>query len=211
MAAPEAPDPAQAGSDPARPVGLTFGDFLAKMKDPAAADLVRNIKRWARPASRHPLSLLLLPAGTAAERACCLLRGSPPSCVRPPLPHLLVCSFIRQFEERPAGQTVDPEADSAAVQAFLAQSEALFRQHPVWRGCQPEVLDQAVEVGAVYTAQGACWRSGHGFGGWGATLLLRAAIWAMCVQGVGTPNCRSMPLRFCCLPASCCIFIGTVC
>lgn len=32
------------------------------------------------------------------------------------------------------------------MQAFLAQSEAAFRQHPVWRGCQPEVLDQAVEV-----------------------------------------------------------------
>ncbi|EFN58694.1 hypothetical protein CHLNCDRAFT_140312 [Chlorella variabilis] len=68
------------------------------MRDPAAADLVRNIK-----------------------------------------------SFIRQFEERPAGHQVDPEADSAKVQAFLAQSEQLFRQHPVWRGCQPEVLDQAVE------------------------------------------------------------------
>lgn len=87
MAAPPGPQP-----------GLTFTSFLEKMRDPAAADLVRNIK-----------------------------------------------SFIRQFEERPAGHQVDPEADSAKVQAFLAQSEQLFRQHPVWRGCQPEVLDQAVE------------------------------------------------------------------
>lgn len=55
-------------------------------------------------------------------------------------------SFIRQFEERPSGQAVDPEADSTRVQAFLAQSERAFRAHPVWRGCQPEVLDQAVEV-----------------------------------------------------------------
>lgn len=61
---------------------------------------------------------------------------------------LLWCcrSFIRQFEERPSGQAVDPEADSTRVQAFLAQSERAFRAHPVWRGCQPEVLDQAVEV-----------------------------------------------------------------
>lgn len=56
------------------------------------------------------------------------------------------CSFIRQFEERSSGQAVDPEADSTRVQAFLAQSERMFRAHPVWRGCQPEVLDQAVEV-----------------------------------------------------------------
>ena len=41
---------------------------------------------------------------------------------------------------------MDPEADSTRVQAFLAQSERAFRAHPVWRGCQPEVLDQAVEV-----------------------------------------------------------------
>lgn len=34
------------GAEPAHAVGLTFGDFLTKMKDPAAADLVRNIKRW---------------------------------------------------------------------------------------------------------------------------------------------------------------------
>lgn len=54
---------------------------------------------------------------------------------------------------------MDPEADSAKVQAFLAQSEALFRQHPVWRGCQPEVLDQAVEVGAMaglWALSGCC-------------------------------------------------------
>jgi hypothetical protein len=44
---------------------------------------------------------------------------------------------------------VDPEADSAQVQAFLSQSELQFQQHPVWRGCQPEVLDQAVEVSCV--------------------------------------------------------------
>lgn len=44
------------------------------------------------------------------------------------------------------GAAVDPEADAARVQAFLAQCEAAFRQHPVWRGCQPEVLDQAAEV-----------------------------------------------------------------
>jgi hypothetical protein len=49
---------------------------------------------------------------------------------------------------------VDPEADSARVQAFLGQSEQLFRQHPVWRGCQPEVLDQAVEVCVVMGARG---------------------------------------------------------
>lgn len=68
-----------------------------------------------------------------------------PPCAQPPN-CCSACSFIRQFEERPAGHQVDPEADSAKVQAFLAQSEQLFRQHPVWRGCQPEVLDQAVEV-----------------------------------------------------------------
>jgi hypothetical protein len=28
------------------PQPLSFADFLEKMKDPAAADLVRNIKRW---------------------------------------------------------------------------------------------------------------------------------------------------------------------
>ncbi|KAL4458115.1 hypothetical protein ABPG75_012980 [Micractinium tetrahymenae] len=100
--------------EPARAVGLTFGDFLAKMKDPAAADLVRNIK-----------------------------------------------SFIRQFEERPTGQPADPEADSAAVQAFLAQSEAAFRQHPVWRGSQPEVLDQAVE-GLEKYVMSKVWRQTFG-------------------------------------------------
>jgi hypothetical protein len=32
----------------AQSFGLTFTDFLAKMKDPAAADLVRGIKRHVR-------------------------------------------------------------------------------------------------------------------------------------------------------------------
>ena len=68
------------------------------------------------------------------------------------IPFCCCCSFIRQFEERPSGQAVDPEEDSTRVQAFLAQSERAFRAHPVWRGCQPEVLDQAVEVsGVVFT------------------------------------------------------------
>ena len=88
-----------------------------------------------------------------------------------PHPHIhaappRTCSFIRQFEERPAGLVVDDggarsEADSAAVQDFLAQSEQAFRQHPVWRGCQPEVLDQAVEVGAAAPLVGV----GSGQGG----------------------------------------------
>ncbi|PSC72702.1 vacuolar sorting-associated 9A-like [Micractinium conductrix] len=108
-------EPASAPSG-GRTVGLTFGDFLAKMKDPQAADLVRNIK-----------------------------------------------SFIRQFEERPAGQAVDPESDSARVQAFLAASEAAFRQHPVWHGCQPEVLDQAVE-GLEKYVMSKIWR--QTFGAW---------------------------------------------
>lgn len=54
-------------TEPARAVGLTFGDFLAKMKDPAAADLVRNIKRCGAKTSarsHHPPSppILLPPA-----------------------------------------------------------------------------------------------------------------------------------------------------
>ena len=127
--------------------GLTCGAFLAKMKDPAAADLVRNIKRWG------------WSGGGWAGGRIMLLTGAPPwRCTGPPTPphpHAsCACSFIRKFEERPAGLVVDDggarsEADSAAVQAFLAQSERAFRQHPVWRGCQPEVLDQAVEVGAA--------------------------------------------------------------
>ena len=52
-------------------------------------------------------------------------------------------------------------------QAFLSNMEAAFRQHPVWAGTTPDVLNQAVEVGAVRLAGGRvaqpggsyCWRS----------------------------------------------------
>ncbi|KFM23363.1 Vacuolar protein sorting-associated protein 9A [Auxenochlorella protothecoides] len=77
---------------------LSFTDFLEKMKDPAAANLVRTVK-----------------------------------------------SFIKDFEERHSQGKATAEDDSARVQAFLTQSEELFRVHPVWRGSAPQVLDEAVE------------------------------------------------------------------
>lgn len=88
----------------------------------------------------------------ARARAVNVAEGVPPSrqLFHPwppaPLVPFATCSFIRQFEDRSSGHVVDPEADSSCVQVFLTQVEQQFQQHPVWRGCQPEVLDQAVEV-----------------------------------------------------------------
>ncbi|KAE8728291.1 Vacuolar protein sorting-associated protein 9A [Hibiscus syriacus] len=50
-------------------------------------------------------------------------------------------SFIVSF----SNNAPDPERDSAAVQAFLANMEAAFRAHPLWAGCSEEELDSAGE------------------------------------------------------------------
>ncbi|KAK6246130.1 VPS9 domain - like 2 [Theobroma cacao] len=50
-------------------------------------------------------------------------------------------SFIVSF----SNNAPDPERDSAAVQAFLANMEADFRAHPLWAGCSEEELDSAGE------------------------------------------------------------------
>lgn len=53
----------------------------------------------------------------------------------------------------------DPDRDSAAVQQFLAQTEATFRAHPLWAGATEEELESAGEVrpggGEGYTKQRA--------------------------------------------------------
>ncbi|KAK9823919.1 hypothetical protein WJX72_006354 [[Myrmecia] bisecta] len=73
---------------------LSFAEFLERMKEPSAADLVRAIK-----------------------------------------------NFIKTFDDRPC----DPERDGQHVQDFLARSESVFRQHPVWASAPPEHQAQATE------------------------------------------------------------------
>lgn len=50
-------------------------------------------------------------------------------------------SFIVSF----SNNAPDPERDGAAVQEFLANTEAAFRAHPLWAGCSEEELESAGE------------------------------------------------------------------
>ncbi|GAV59321.1 VPS9 domain-containing protein [Cephalotus follicularis] len=50
-------------------------------------------------------------------------------------------SFVVSF----SNNAPDPERDSVAVQAFLANMEAAFKVHPLWSGCSEEELESAGE------------------------------------------------------------------
>lgn len=109
---------------------LSFAGFLEKMKDPAAADLVRHIKGYSRVFAIHVVHHLVQSLLT---------------CTYYPHRYIIFCRFIRRFETRPISHLPDPEQDSAAVQTFLSQMESLFRVHPLWKNSNYEILDQAVE------------------------------------------------------------------
>ena len=55
---------------------------------------------------------------------------------------ILLGSFIVSFSNK----APDPEKDSAAVQAFLANMEGAFRAHTLWAGSSEEELESAGEV-----------------------------------------------------------------
>jgi hypothetical protein len=74
---------------------LSFAEFLERMKEPAAADLVRGIKRCA----------------SSCPRQACLLRHASGSGVTWECGWRI--SFIKEFEERKP----DPDRDSVLVQA----------------------------------------------------------------------------------------------
>ncbi|XP_077213782.1 vacuolar protein sorting-associated protein 9A-like [Tasmannia lanceolata] len=52
---------------------------------------------------------------------------------------------IKSFIVSSSNHAPDPEKDSAAVQAFLANMEGAFRAHSLWAGCSEEELESAGE------------------------------------------------------------------
>ena len=80
---------------------LSFAEFLERMKEPAAADLVRSIKKC--DASLYRMCLQLSSWCRSIDAMC-------PVCL---------CSFIKTFDERKP----DPERDSGFVQV----STVMFR------------------------------------------------------------------------------------
>ena len=137
---------------------LSFAEFLERMKEPAAADLVRSIKRRELGASVQQLRKR---SGDSGSDRCALrsqlhqnFRGAeagPGSRQHP-------CAGCTQCLVSPAGArchylrswvAASPKASLTlphARQNFLAKSEYTFRQHPVWSSAPAAHQAQAVEV-----------------------------------------------------------------
>ena len=135
---------------------LSFAEFLERMKDPQAANLVRSIKKCVF----HRLSQY------ASARACSSSITFQVHRERKGLIRLCFCSFIKTFDEK--GGKPDKDAESVQVtslfltiafdvcacqsrsvvrsQGFLAKSEGTFRDHPVWANVPVEHQSQAMEV-----------------------------------------------------------------
>ena len=135
---------------------LSFAEFLERMKDPQAANLVRSIKKCV--ICRLPLS--------ASARAGRSSHEFNPHQEHDGFMRSCACSFIKTFDEK-AGNP-DKDAESVQVsqpfprdvvqtvtcqcrndirsQGFLAKSEGTFRDHPVWANVPVEHQSQAMEV-----------------------------------------------------------------
>lgn len=135
---------------------LSFAEFLERMKDPQAANLVRSIKKCVT---------CRLPLFTSARAG----RSKHESYAHRDhfgFTRMCACSFIKTFDEK-AGNP-DKDAESVQVtsllpraaahtgtcqcrndlrsQGFLAKSEGTFRDHPVWANVPVEHQSQAMEV-----------------------------------------------------------------
>ena len=132
---------------------LSFAEFLERMKDPQAANLVRSIRKCAV----HRASL------RASHLANCC-DGSIPSHRYRLTRRIACCSFIKTFDDKAGNPDKDAESvqvevpskrnetmcalfnQSCRLQGFLAKSEGIFRDHPVWANVPVEHQSQAMEV-----------------------------------------------------------------